>query len=87
MFQIPPQILCEDVTDPSQEKKKKDVWLSALFHMASMLDNYFVITFDVCTVHHLPRQLSSLRHLRDMTARSDLHLGSPLTTQSHELII
>lgn len=29
-----------------------------VFHMASMLDNYLVITIYVCTPDHLPRQLS-----------------------------
>lgn len=54
--------------------------------MAVMLDNYAIITLNVCTLDHLPHQLSSRRHLLDIAVHRGSHLGPLLTTQRNTLI-
>lgn len=51
-----------------------------VFHMASMLDNYLVITIDVCTLGHLPRQLSFVVCWISQCVVAST-FGSPLTAQ------
>lgn len=54
--------------------------------MVAMQNNYSVITLNVCTLPHLPHQLSLLRHLLGMVVCSGSHLG-PLKPSQRGILI